>query len=495
MRAGKWIAAGCVALSLVACGGGGGGGGGGGPDLSVSPKTQTVTAGGAGITFTATLTGATDTISWTLTGAGGISAATGATTTYTPPATAASSSTATLTATAGSLTDSAVITINPPASITVSGRVLAANGMPIASSSVVIGAQSAITASDGTFTIHNVTTPYDLVSVVSTPSKLGVVYKGLTRTDPVILHMGLTPALPYSGTVSGNVSPAPAGKTYVAWGSPETAKNTGNLTVNPYTLSLSWMGATSTTGNLHGLKWHPASGLPTGYDGYGSLTGVTVANSGTTAGQNISLTAVTGGHVDGTVTVPASYTLFGKTANVVFADGATIPVVSDLTATTTFNYLTPASVGGTITLVAAATGTDGLTGVGKTGLNPNTTGLVLAPQACPPLGLPADNGTGITNATSFTWGTFAGGIFAVSFAPAVGTDPAYWVFTADTSTTIPDLSALGLALPAGSASYDWNVIAVAPWASVDALAGGHSIVPSGDTYYEAIGAGRTFTTE
>jgi hypothetical protein len=497
MRALKVIASGVVALLLVACGGGGGGGG-GGAKLTVSPKAPAVTAGGSGVTFTATLTGATDTINWTLdpaTGAGTISATTGASTTYTPPASVASATSVTLTATAGSLTDSAVITLTPPAAITVSGTVLAVNGIPVSGSSVVIGTQSAITGSDGTFTIDNVTTPYDLISVVSTPSKLGVVYKGLTRTDPVILHMGLSPALPYSGTVSGNLSPAPAIKTYVAWGSPEVTKTSGNIAVNPYGLSLSWLGPTSTTGTLHALKWHPASGLPTGYDGYGTRTGVTVANSGSTTGQDISLTGVTSGNISGTITLPASYTLFGKAVNVAFDDGASIPIVADLTATTSFNYLTPASVSGTITLTVVATGTDGLSAVGKTGLDPSATGVALAPQTVPVLGLPADNGTGITTSTSFTWSAFTGGLHLVVFTPAVASDPTYSVLTVGTSTTIPDLSGEGLGLPTGGASYDWSIIAVAPWASVDAFAGDHVLIPSVDTYYEAIGATRTFTTQ
>jgi hypothetical protein len=500
MKARIVVASGVAMLLSMACGGSSSGGGGGGPTLAITPKpAPAVTAGGSGNGFTATLTGATDTINWTLTpstGRGSISPATGVNTTYTPPASVASATTVTLTATAGTLTDSVTITINPPATITVTGKVVASNGLPVANSPVVIGTQSAITAADGTFTISNVTTPYDLISVVSTPNKLGVVYKGLTRTDPTILQMGLVPALPYSGTVGGSVSPVPANKTYVAWGSPETTKTSGNLAANPYSLSLTWLGATSTTGTLHALQWHPASGLPTGYDGYGTKTGVTVANSGTTSGQNITMTGVSSDNISGSITLPASYTLGSKAMSVVFSSGASIPILSDSTSTTSFNYLTPSSVGGTITLTALAGASGvGLSVAGKTGLAANATGVTVAPQEVSVHGLPANAGTGITTNTDFTWTQFAGGLHIVVLAPTVATNPAFYVFTTGTTTKIPDLSAQGLGLPSGGASYGWTIVAVAPWTSIDDFAGGFEMVPSGTSYYESLSTSRSFTTQ
>jgi trimeric autotransporter adhesin len=80
------------------------------PSLSVSPPSLTASIGGSAQTFTATLTNSTDTVNWSLAGAGSISATTGETTSYTPPATGGAS-TATLTATAGSLSQSVIITI------------------------------------------------------------------------------------------------------------------------------------------------------------------------------------------------------------------------------------------------------------------------------------------------------------------------------------------------------------------------------------------------
>lgn len=81
------------------------------PSLTVDPATASVTVGGSTVNFSAELKNASDTINWTLTGAGSIAPASGETTVYTPPATGGAS-TATLTATAGNLSNTATITIN-----------------------------------------------------------------------------------------------------------------------------------------------------------------------------------------------------------------------------------------------------------------------------------------------------------------------------------------------------------------------------------------------
>lgn len=108
------------------------------PTLTVSPTTSTVTVGGAAVAFSATLTNSNATVNWALTGPGSLSAATGATTTYTPPSTGGAG-TATLTASAAGLTASTTITINAAApTLTVS---------PTTATTQVGGANVIITAS------------------------------------------------------------------------------------------------------------------------------------------------------------------------------------------------------------------------------------------------------------------------------------------------------------------------------------------------------------
>lgn len=487
-------------IIIAACGGSGGGGG--GPTLSISPPSATIVAGSAPVTFTATLSGSSNAIAWSLTGPGSISATSGTSTAYTPPTSVASATSATLTASAGSaLTASATITLNPPAPITVAGQVLDSARQPRANVAVVIGSKSTVTDANGNFTLSNVTPPYNLITVLSTPSKVGMVYQGLTRADPKILYLGTALTPPNAGTVSGTISggdalPAPAtDRTHVAWGSPETRKDL-LVSANPYTLNLSWFGPTSTTGTLHALQWVvDASGLPTSYRGHGTKSGVAVASSGNTLNANVAMSAVSSQNIAGSVSLPASYTLGSKTLAVSFADNATISLASDSSSTTGFNYVVPSGIGGTLSVTALG----GQTGVALTigqlsGIAPGATGAnITLPTAAVPI-LPANAGTGINTSTDFTWTAFSGGIHLVNIQPANATDPAYFVVTSATTGRIPDLSGQGLGLPSG-ASYSWTVVAIAPYASLDELAGSGNLLPAGNPVYESVSATRTFTTQ
>ena len=73
-----------------------------------------------------------------------------------------------------------------PAKVTVKGTVISYLKRPVAGASVLIGAASTPTGADGSFTLNDVVTPYD-VSVVVGSAKLAVVYQGLTRADPTVV--------------------------------------------------------------------------------------------------------------------------------------------------------------------------------------------------------------------------------------------------------------------------------------------------------------------
>lgn len=77
-------------LALVACGGGGGGGGSSTPTpaaatLAVTSSATTTAPNGAAVTLSAVVTNSTATPTWTLTGAGSLSAPSGSTIQYLPP--------------------------------------------------------------------------------------------------------------------------------------------------------------------------------------------------------------------------------------------------------------------------------------------------------------------------------------------------------------------------------------------------------------------------
>jgi hypothetical protein len=113
-------------LALVACGGGGGGSPAPAPtptptpspspspSLTVTPSATTVAPGGAAITLTAAVVNSSDTPTWTLSGAGTLSAASGTSVQYTPPAVGSVTANTTVTISAaltGATTQSVGITL------------------------------------------------------------------------------------------------------------------------------------------------------------------------------------------------------------------------------------------------------------------------------------------------------------------------------------------------------------------------------------------------
>ncbi|RIH90939.1 hypothetical protein Mterra_00017 [Calidithermus terrae] len=461
-------------LLLVACPGGGA------PKLTVSPKTQTVVAGGAPVNFTATLTGASGTITWSLSGPGSISTTTGAGTTYTPPASVASPQTATLTATSGSLSDNATITINPPASITVSGKVIDFFGQGVGGLAVRIGNTTTTTASDGTFSIPNVSTPYDAV-VFNSGTKIVNYYKGLTRSDPSLTAINLASFTPpksasFSGNLSGGAGfPNPANHTTrVFFGSPETLQSGSSVAGPAYgPVSAAWFGPDSTSGNVYALQWQfdPGTGFPIDYKGFGSKA-LTLSNGGTFNNQDVTLGSLAEDTFSGSVSVPAGYTLNQRRVNLRVAPGSGTVLLTDASAAAGFSYVTPRITGATISLLATASSGVKSSLAWKAGAATNASGVSVSLTAAPGLTVPVNNATGVTINTDFQTTGFSGGVNVFYFKHLAGSNPDIYVITTANTTKIPDLSAIGLGLPtSGAVSYSWQVIGVAPFTSTDLAAG------------------------
>ncbi|MGO9063236.1 MAG: hypothetical protein ACLQIH_00700 [Myxococcaceae bacterium] len=459
--------------------------------LTIQPSTLTVTASGGALAFTATLTGSSSSITWSLTGPGSFSPASGTSTSYTPPSDVSSSTTATLTATAGgNVTASAAIIILPHLPpITVTGTVLTEQGLwPAAGVSVSIGSSITTTDADGGFSLSNVIPPYD-VAVVSRDDNLAVVYQALTRTDPTITFSTYPNGNPSNaGTVSGTVSTNAPGavQASLAWASPLTGPQTQTVTASPFSLNLYWNGAASIVGNLHALQLltDAVSGEPYGW-AYGLQSGVAVANSQTTSNQEIAMTSGALSTITGSVSGPAAYGAPITSVSVDFADGASILVVTAGTPIGSFAYATPAGIGATISVGASVfTSTPDNGALGSTvyvrGLSPDATGVsVSVPEAAVPIS-PANGATGLPANTAFTWTPYSGGIHEVSFSGSA----LITIFTAATTTTVPDLSAQGISL--GNVGLQWTVYGVGPFATMDEFAGGARAYGSGqfaDTCY------------
>lgn len=393
-----------------------------------------------------------------------------------------------------------------PQTITVAGTVIGFNLQPVASVPVVITTGSAslstTTNASGAFSVGGVTPPYDATVLAGSQA---LTYKGLTRTDPTLFFLGSAPgvarAASLSGTVSGGAGfPQPANhRTITAFGSPEAVDSaTANTTTGAYNMgTVSWFGPTTTTGNIRALQWQfDGTNLPTDYTGYGEKLNVTLSDGGAFTGQNVAMSGVSEATISGSVSLPAGYSLGSKRLAVGFADRSLISVLFDTGASTSFVYTTPNVTGATIQMqVTAANGAGTSVVTTRPGLAVNATSVSIPLPAGSDLSLPPNAATNVNNSTTFSYTPFSGGVHFVVFN-GPGTSPDYVVVTTAASTTIPNLSSVGLGLPA-STVYTWQVYGLAPFASVNAAAGPGGWLAAFLGTAEgsiSVSASRTFTT-
>jgi hypothetical protein len=375
---------------------------------------------------------------------------------------------------AGNTLATAMVTVLPPVvNPTVNGTVVDIAGQPAAGETVLItsGAfsQTVVSDGDGGFSVPNVPSPYNATVIQSTQA---IQYQGLTRTDPTLTAFFFVTdnrSASLSGSFTGGTYPEPAGyQTELVFDSPQTTRSLGDPTSGSYSKSIPWPGPSTTTGSLYALQIHNVANLPADYPGYGTLSPVLLQDTGNVSGQNISLSPVTSGSLSGTVTPPAGYTVAYKSIALQVASSLSLSVVFDGSSSTTFTYVTPVIVSTPLTVTAAATSTAGeFSAVLKADQSANGTGLTFNIPPAPTLTAPPAASTGVTTATPFAWTIYANGIYEFQATSASG--PTFYVLTAATTATIPDLTASGLPLPA-STGYSWSIIGLSPVSSIDLLA-------------------------
>ncbi len=375
----------------------------------------------------------------------------------------------------------------PPQGITVSGRVQDRVAEPISGATVLVGKSSVKSSSDGTFSIPGVVTPYDITAILPAQNA-AVIYKGLTRPDPVLLYPDVTGA-ERTATISGTVPPAAGSVTYVLFvssGRYATGAGRADATTGQYAFTVRWHGSYDTDGGqLSLLRWTTdATGyLPASYDGYASRP-VTISAGGNFSGNDFAAAELTDPpeqSISGAIAVPASYALKYRRVYVLFegrgglyweeaAANATInPLAS------AFTYTVPALSGVQDIVEAwafdnssrALDGSARWSNFFKTGIsgNPGNTTVPLA--TAPLLFSPVDGAVSLDTTKSFTWGQGEGmGVNIVSVKPADPSNPTFLVFTTGTEAKIPDLAGGGMSLPAG-AGYTWEVYRIFPVTSMN----------------------------
>lgn len=409
--------------------------------------------------------------------------------------------------------------------ITVTGVVTTPDG-PVANAKVQINDRPVVTtASDGSFTVSEVTVPYDaLVGNAATNS--AVLYQGLTRPDPDLNFGELGTSVPpvrkakISGTVSNsNPFPFPAGScTLLSFGSVDfnVPLSTNNVAValdtGLYSKNIAWRGGSSLSGTAHALQWNynTTTLLPTAFTWHGSRY-VTVNVGDDLSGQDVVMSAVSASSpVSGEVKVPTDYTMNSRWFEVYLdPDKARIPVFCEVTGsappcktntpiTPAFNFVVPSIPGTTATVwVNAIKGTNPLvfSQVRQCDILPGTVGVNLALPLPPAQDSPPDGADPIGVGTRFSWSAFPdGGIHGLLFTedplPIPTLEPVLTVYTAGTEVILPDLAPVGLSWPAAK-TYSWRIAGYAP-ATVDQWA--DPIIQLGCNFTQAWADKRTFKT-
>ena len=465
------------------------------PAITINGPSS-VAAGGSPATYTASIAGGTGTITWSLSGPGSLSPATGIQTSYTPPASLPASTTATLTASAtGVQSGTLEITILAGAIITVNGTVLDPNGQPVPNSTVIISGKSPVTTdASGRFTVAGVQAPYDCTSIWNIGfEKRALVHQGLTRPDPTLHWVDFGPVQPVNATITGRVTPynGNAAPPRIAFGLPETWE-TDQLAAAPettigtpmppppavptrydYSFAPDWYQASSTTGSLHALQWTATNdGLPNTYVGFASQPNVTISDGGTFNRPDLVLTNLSTTSINGSVSMFPNGRLDAKWVNVRFKSNALMRVLTHANSDLSFSYNTPNLSASVATLevqtMASLLPNLEVSRARKRGLDPSASDVALVLYPPPVASLPVDLATGVTYTTDFRWTSFSNGIHVLRVR-GPPTCPGFDILTKGTSARIPDLSAYGMELPAAT-DYTWCVRGHAPFKDVDAWA-------------------------
>jgi hypothetical protein len=369
--------------------------------------------------------------------------------------------------------------IEPLGPITVNGFVKDYNGNPVSGAAVLIpGKATVTTTASGTFSIANVTTPYDITIIVST-SKTAIVYRGLNRPDPKLLYMTTLPTTNYSATISGTV-PVASGKTTMVYfvGGSRAYGGTANPTTGAYSIYPYWYnGVDSLVGKLLVLRdTLNANALPIMYDAYWTKN-LTIKNGATYSGQNFTaLDAVNPAeaYITGSIVHPSDYPISSRQLYARFANAYIYLGNENSPSTDNFVYTVPSIPDITFAIYTYGYKTSGsfymYSYIMKHDITAGSTGVTVTLNGSARLAIPLNNSTNIDTLTQFTWTQGEGsGVNLVRIYPTSSSNPSYYIFTTSTSEKIPNLSAQALGLPANTA-YAWYVQRYYPLASIDDIA-------------------------
>lgn len=369
-----------------------------------------------------------------------------------------------------------------PSVVTVRGTIVDQLQNPIPNADVLVNDVKTSTASDGTFSVPDVQPPYDVA--VSVPGGFFVqLFLGLTAASPTLESPGAYSF--HQATIAGSLGSAafqsaeaglvlPAGST-LALGAAMVSQGSGP-TYGPATVKFGGASTRSTT--LYGLRaLVDSNGNPTSFTGYGTLH-VDLHDGDTLTGLTIPMASVTSDLVNGSIVAPSGYSLTDGHFVLRFGDGSNRGIVglplANAAPTGTFSgQVVPVATGIGYGLAASASdGANAVMGYG-TVPGPGSSATLDLPDAAVPTA-PADGATNVSASTVFHWTALPDAVYIARLVPVSGPGPSIDIMTRQTSMSLPDLSALGAAIPANT-PYTLTVLAAGPLASIDEGAGTHGV--------------------
>ncbi|ATB39529.1 hypothetical protein CYFUS_004973 [Cystobacter fuscus] len=405
---------------------------------------------------------------------------------------------------------------NPPAPITVTGKVFGDSLQAVSKASILIpgnGRQPVAVDGSGAFSISGVTPPYDVI-VADKERRVATVFMGLTlETLTVPLELDTDAAQPdpeheatVEGTVTGEQPSSAIATTNLLFASTGGDMSGSVEPSGTYSLNVDWSGATSATGTIYALQSESSSpgSLPTRYLAFGQRDNVTVSKDATLPAQDIALSPVTNSRLAGNYIVPEGYALSLSTLSLAFKPGSEFSLGFAFASSGAFDYAVPQIPQTTFSILAFAIPRDAQGAEGtllfKRGLTAGTTNVSVEIQASARPAQPADAAKDVTRTTEFSWSPFAGGVHVLTLQEDKSKNQTPYtvtLYTSGTQTTLPDLSAFGMDLPANT-EFTWKIQGFGPAASMDALIG---LVEHGNPLEQGTGdisvstsETRTFTT-
>ncbi|HVO18217.1 MAG TPA: carboxypeptidase-like regulatory domain-containing protein [Anaeromyxobacter sp.] len=363
---------------------------------------------------------------------------------------------------------------------TVNGIVVDSSSAPVSGANVLLNdtASSVVTTgADGKFSFAKVSSPYTLT--VQSGTSL-TEYRGLSRAGPQITF-GTQQALHsdrLSGMVTGPTYPLPSDQGILLGGSNGVlSAGLVDSTTGAFTdAAFAWSGASSVTTDLTALRAAASGGLITAYFDTGKVAGLTLQDGVDQSGLTIALDTPV---VTKSTTFDYDLGAYSNSSQATYltltAAGAQfLLVLSSFNIPSGTSVLLPDGGG---TLAVGGRDADGNQGfrIGSASLGGTTT-LSLPAATALANSLPANMATGVGLTPVLSWTPVSGAsVYLVSLSgPGLEYD---FVLPGDASSlTLPDYSALGLPLAAGTA-YSWNVTAVkesglSPNSAADPAVGG-----------------------